>query len=31
MGFIESVKNISLRSNIQIGLHRRYEEHFSSL
>ncbi|MDQ0229817.1 hypothetical protein J2S19_001069 [Metabacillus malikii] len=31
MGFIESMKNISFRLKIQIGLHRIYEEHFSSL
>ncbi|MDQ0229814.1 hypothetical protein J2S19_001066 [Metabacillus malikii] len=31
MGFIESMKTISLRFKIQIGLHRRYEDYFSSL
>ncbi|MDQ0229818.1 hypothetical protein J2S19_001070 [Metabacillus malikii] len=31
MGFIDAMKNISLRLKIQIGLHRTYEDHFPSL
>ncbi|MDQ0229816.1 hypothetical protein J2S19_001068 [Metabacillus malikii] len=31
MGFIVLMKTISLRLKIQNGLHRIYEEHFSSL